>query len=96
MIGFQDSPSLYSNLSLPEEQFLAAVIQDGPRQASATGQYVASFHGYELSAWSTAPSGRSSEVTCVLSHQGRPVARRNMQVHSAGVVTRQVHLPLHL
>ena len=85
MIGFQDSPSLYSNLSLPEEQFLAAVIQDGLRQASATGQYVASFRGYELSAWRNVVAGRPSEVTCLLSHEGIPVARRNMRVGQASI-----------
>jgi hypothetical protein len=82
MTSGQTLPLNRSDLSSSEEQFLVAVIQDGLRLASRTGRYEASFHGYELRAWSESLGARLSNVTCVLSHHGTPVARHALQVHS--------------
>jgi hypothetical protein len=76
MIDLADLPVMHSDLTSPEDQFLLAVIEDGLRLASTTGRYEASFHGYELRAWSEHLGARLFSVTCVLSHHGRQVARR--------------------
>jgi hypothetical protein len=76
MVDLEELSVVHSHLTPPEEQFLVAVIQDGLELARSTGRYEASFHGYELRAWSEPLSARLSSVTCVLCHHGRQVARR--------------------
>jgi hypothetical protein len=71
-----DLPVIHCELTRPEEQFLVAVIEDGLRLASTTGHYEASFHGYELRAWSEPLGAQFSNVNCVLFHRGRQLGRR--------------------